>query len=296
MKVLSLHIKRLTYALLLSMGGVVHGQGLLDLLNEDVEEPTIPVAATFKDTRIVNVQSNETPAEGVLHFVIAHRFGTLNSGAYELWGLDNAQMRMAFDYGIKDRLAVGVARNTYQKTYEASIKARLLRQSTGPEAFPVSVTWYSVAMANGLKAPTDVSPNYFTHRLSYVNQAVIARKMNQDFSLALVPSFVHRNYVQTTEDAHDLWLVGVGGRYKLTQRFSINGEYHHYLTQQFEEGFSPSLSVGVDIETGGHVFQLHVTNARGMFERSFLAEPAGSWSDGSLYFGFNLSRVFTVKS
>ena len=276
--------------------GNVSGQGLLDALNEAVEDPTLPVTATFKDTRIVNVQSNETPAEGVLHFVIAHRFGTLNSGAYELWGLDNAQMRMAFDYGITDRLAVGVARNTYQKTYEASIKARLLRQSTGPEAFPVSVTWYSVAMANGLKAPTDVTPYYFTHRLSYVNQAIIARKMNEQLSLALVPSFVHRNYVETTEDAHDLWLVGVGGRYKLTQRFSINGEYHHYLSQQFDEGFSPSLSLGVDIETGGHVFQLHVTNARGMFERSFLAEPAGSWGDGSVYFGFNLSRVFTVKS
>jgi hypothetical protein len=270
-------------------------QGLLDALNEAVEDPTLPVTATFKDTRIVNVQSNETPAEGVLHFVIAHRFGTLNSGAYELWGLDNAQMRMAFDYGITDRWAVGVARNTYQKTYEANVKARLLRQSTGPNAFPVSVTWYSVAMANGLKAPTDVTPYYFTHRLSYVNQAVIARKMNENLSLALVPSFVHRNYVQTSEEAHDLWLVGVGGRYKLTPRFSINGEYHHYLTQQFEEGFSPSLSLGVDIETGGHVFQLHVTNARGMFERSFLAEPAGSWGDGSVYFGFNLSRVFTVK-
>jgi len=100
-------------------------QGLLDALNEAVEDPTLPVTATFKDTRIVNVQSNETPAEGVLHFVIAHRFGTLNSGAYELWGLDNAQMRMAFDYGITDRLAVGVARNTYQKTYEASINPLL---------------------------------------------------------------------------------------------------------------------------------------------------------------------------
>ena len=281
--------------LILAAFGTVSAQGLLDELNEAVEEPTLPVTATFKDTRIVNVQSNETPAEGVLHFVIAHRFGTLNSGAYELWGLDNAQMRMAFDYGITDRWAVGVARNTYQKTYEANVKARLLRQSTGPNAFPVSVTWYSVAMANGLKAPTDVTPYYFTHRLSYVNQAVISRKMNENLSLALVPSFVHRNYVQTSEEAHDLWLVGVGGRYKLTPRFSINGEYHHYLTQQFEEGFSPSLSLGVDIETGGHVFQLHVTNARGMFERSFLAEPAGSWADGSLYFGFNLSRVFTVK-
>ena len=291
-------IINITTAICMCWACMVHasGQGLLDALNEAVEDPTLPVTATFKDTRIVNVQSNETPAEGVLHFVIAHRFGTLNSGAYELWGLDNAQMRMAFDYGITDRLAVGVARNTYQKTYEASIKARLLRQSTGPESFPVSVTWYSVAMANGLKAPTDVSPYYFTHRLSYVNQAIIARKMNEQLSLALVPSFVHRNYVETTEDAHDLWLVGVGGRYKLTQRFSINGEYHHYLSQQFDEGFSPSLSLGVDIETGGHVFQLHVTNARGMFERSFLAEPAGSWGDGSIYFGFNLSRVFTVKS
>jgi hypothetical protein len=296
MRARSFFTRTAALGLILAAFGTVSAQGLLDALNEVVEDPTLPVTATFKDTRIVNVQSNETPAEGVLHFVIAHRFGTLNSGAYELWGLDNAQMRMAFDYGITDRLAVGVARNTYQKTYEASIKARLLRQSTGPDAFPVSVTWYSVAMANGLKAPTDVTPYYFSHRLSYVNQAVIARKMNEDLSLALVPSFVHRNYVQTTEDAHDHWLVGVGGRYKLTQRLSINGEYHHYLTQQFEEGFSPSLSLGVDIETGGHVFQLHVTNARGMFERSFLAEPAGSWADGSLYFGFNLSRVFTIKS
>ena len=295
MKMGSLITRTVALGLVLAAAGTMPAQGLLDALIEAVEDPTLPVTATFKDTRIVNVQSNETPAEGVLHFVIAHRFGTLNSGAYELWGLDNAQMRMAFDYGITDRWAVGVARNTYQKTYEANVKARLLRQSTGPNAFPVSVTWYSVAMANGLKAPTDVTPYYFTHRLSYVNQAVISRKMNENLSLALVPSFVHRNYVQTSEEAHDLWLVGVGGRYKLTSRFSINGEYHHYLTQQFEEGFSPSLSLGVDIETGGHVFQLHVTNARGMFERSFLAEPAGSWGDGSVYFGFNLSRVFTVK-
>lgn len=278
------------------MHAPLHSQGLLDALNEAVEEPTLPVTATFKDTRIVNVQSNETPAAGVLHFVIAHRFGTLSSGAYDLWGLDNAQMRMAFDYGITDGLAVGIARNTYQKTYEANVKARLLRQSTGPEAFPVSVTWYSVMMANGLTPPTDLTPYYFTHRLSFVHQAVIARKMNEDLSLALVPSFVHRNFVETTEDAHDLYVLGLGGRYKLTQRFSINGEYHHFLTEAFDQGFSPSLSLGVDIETGGHVFQLHVTNARGMFERSFLAEPAGSWANGDIYFGFNLSRVFTLAS
>ena len=271
-------------------------QGLLDALNEGIEEPTLPVTATFKDTRIVNVQSNETPAEGVLHFVIAHRFGTLSSGIYDLWGLDNAQMRMAFDYGITDRLAVGVARNTYQKTLEANVKARLLRQSNGPAAFPISVTWYSVAMANGLRVSVEDDPYPTSRRLSYVHQAVIARKMNDKLSLALVPSFVHRNFVKESGDAHDLLLLGLGGRHKLGPRFSVNGEYHHFLTQTFGDAFSPSLSLGVDIETGGHVFQLHITNARGMFERSFLAEPAGSWADGDVYFGFNLSRVFTVKS
>ena len=292
---MTLHQFTFSAWLLLAMQSIT-AQGLLDALNEGVEEPTVPVSATFKDTRIVNVQSNETPAEGVLHFVIAHRFGTLSSGIYDLWGLDNAQMRMALDYGITDRLAVGMARNTYQKTLEANVKARLLRQSTGPEAIPISVTWYSVAMANGLRVSEEDQPYPVSRRLSYVHQAVLARKMSEKLSLALVPSFVHRNFVEESNDAHDLFLMGVGGRYKLGPRFSLNGEYHHFLTQTFGDAFSPSLSLGVDIETGGHVFQLHITNARGMFERSFLAEPAGSWIDGDVYFGFNLSRVFTVKS
>ena len=292
---MTLHQFTVSAWLLLAMQSLT-AQGLLDALNEGVEEPTVPVSATFKDTRIVNVQSNETPAEGVLHFVIAHRFGTLSSGIYDLWGLDNAQMRMALDYGITDRLAVGMARNTYQKTLEANVKARLLRQSTGPEAIPISVTWYSVAMANGLRVSEEDQPYPVSRRLSYVHQTVVARKMSEKLSLALVPSFVHRNFVEDSNDAHDLFLMGVGGRYKLGPRFSLNGEYHHFLTQTFGDAFSPSLSLGVDIETGGHVFQLHITNARGMFERSFLAEPAGSWADGDVYFGFNLSRVFTVKS
>ena len=271
-------------------------QSLLDGLDDGAEVVSQPVRATFKDTRIVNVQSNETAGAGELHFVIAHRFGTLSSGAYDLWGLDNAQMRMAFDYGITDRLQVGIARNTYQKTYEASVKMRLLRQHYGAQAMPISLTWYSVMMVNGLKATTQWSPYYFTHRMSFVHQVVLTRKFNERFSLALIPSFVHRNFVVSTGEPHDLLLAGIGGRYKLSSRFSVNAEYHHFLTQAFTPGRSPSLSVGVDIETGGHVFQLHVTNARGMFERSFLAEPEGTWSNGDIFFGFNLSRVFQLEN
>lgn len=249
-----------------------------------------PVSATFKDTRIINAQSNETPGKNVLHFVIAHRFGQINEGAYALWGLDNASMRMAFDYGITDRLAVGVARSTFQKTYEANIKWRALQQNSD-NSMPVSVTLYSVAMANGLRWSDPTRENYFSSRLSYVNQAVIAKKWGSKLSLALIPSFIHRNLVESLSDAHDQWTLGAGGRYKVTPRASINAEYH-YAVAGLPTDHVNSLSLGMDIETGGHVFQLHVTNSQGMFERAFLTETGGRWRDGSIYFGFNLSRVF----
>ena len=251
-----------------------------------------PVSATFKDTRIINAQSNETPGKNVLHFVIAHRFGQINEGAYALWGLDNASMRMAFDYGITDRLAVGVARSTFQKTYEANIKWRALRQNSD-NSMPVSVTLYSVTMANGLRWSDPTRENYFSSRLSYVNQAVIAKKWGSKLSLALIPSFIHRNLVESLSDAHDQWTLGAGGRYKVTSRASINAEYHYALAGLPTDHVN-SLSLGMDIETGGHVFQLHVTNSQGMFERAFLTETGGRWRDGALYFGFNLSRVFDL--
>ncbi len=262
---------------------------LLDLLGP-VETPDVPVAATFKDTRVINGQSNETPAGGVLHFVIAHRFGQISDGAYDLWGLDNASMRMGFDYGITDRLAVGVARNTFQKTYEANVKARLLRQSS---TIPLSITGYSALACNGLRWTEPDRENFFSSRLSYTHQLVIARKFSPKLSAALTPSVVHRNLVATPDEAHDEYLIGAGGRYKLSQRVSVNGEY--FLRLNPNEAYTNSLSLGVDIETGGHVFQLHMTNSRGMFERAFLTETAGKWSDGNIYFGFNLSRVFTVR-
>ena len=263
---------------------------LLDLLGGELLEAG-PVKATFKDTRIINSQSNETPAGGVLHFVIAHRFGQISDGPYELWGLDNASMRMAFDYGITDRIAVGLARNTYQKTYEANAKVRLIEQG----AFPLSLTGYSVMMCNGLRFSQAGVQNYFTSRLSYAHQLVIARKFNSEFSWALIPSCVHRNLVAETTDPHDQWIIGTGGRYKLNQRLSINAEYFARLNVPSGDPYVNSLSLGVDIETGGHVFQLHVTNSRGMFERAFLSETSGEWANGNLFFGFNLSRVFTVS-
>lgn len=281
----------LTCLLFCCMGSsaALQGQSLLDGLVEDI--PTVrPVTATFKDTRIINVQSNETPGNKVLHFVIAHRFGKISDGAYALWGLDNASMRMAFDYGITDRLCVGVARSTFQKTFEGSLKWRMLQQNTD-DSMPVSVTLYSVGMANGMRWNDPTRENYFTSRLSYTHQAIVARKWSEKLSTALIPSLTHRNLVETLNDAHDQWTLGAGGRYKVTSRTSFNFEYHYAIAGLPDESVN-SLSLGMDIETGGHVFQLHFTNSQGMFERAFLTETSDTWSQGAIFFGFNLSRVF----
>lgn len=268
---------------------------LLDMLNEG-EEPVNYATATFKDSRIINVQSNETAAKGVLRFVISHRFGRLSDGAYELFGLDNATIRLGLDYGITDQIQVGIARSSFEKTYEGNLKVKLLRQSSGGKEVPVSLTWYSGMYINGLRWDEPERENYFSSRISYAHQLIVTRKFSKSLSLAFMPSYLHDNLVQTAEMNNDQFALGFGGRVKLTNRLSLNAEYHYRLIKRIEENdpFNNSFSIGVDIETGGHVFQLHLTNSRGMFETAFIGETSGQWIDGDIFFGFNISRVFTV--
>ena len=264
---------------------------LLSLL--EVEDAPQEVTATFKGTRIINGQSVELPAKGNLQFLIEHRFGTINSGAYELWGLDQAQMRMSFDYGLTNNTAIGLARNSFQKTFEASIKSRLVRQKMNGGS-PISITSYNAVFANSIRWANPERANLFSSRLSYAHQIMIARKFNSSLSLQLTPSLIHRNLVDKKDINNDYVALGIGGRYKLTKRVSLNAEYF-YQFKRLNELFENSLSIGFDIETGGHVFQLHVTNSQGMFERAFIGETTGKWSAGDLYFGFNISRVFGLK-
>ncbi len=274
---------------------VVAQDDLLDFLGEE-EESINYTSATFKDSRVINVQSNETAAKGVLRFVISHRFGRLSDGAYELFGLDNATIRLGLDYGITDRIQVGIARSSFEKTYEGNLKVKLLRQSSGGKEVPVSLTWYSGMYINGLRWEDPERENYFTSRLSYAHQLIVTRKFSKSFSLAFVPSYLHDNLVRTAEMNNDQLALGLGGRVKLTNRLSLNAEYHYRVIKRVEQDdpYNNSFSIGVDIETGGHVFQLHVTNSRGMFETAYIGETAGRWVDGDIYFGFNISRVFTV--
>jgi len=264
---------------------------MMDFFDE-VDEQARPVTAVFKSQRLINVHTCETPGKGEMNFVIAHRFGRISDGAYALWGLDNASMRMAFEYGLSDRVMLSVGRSTFEKTFEGGVKVRALEQMEGGR--PFGLTFYSVTMANGLRWADPERENYFSSRLSFAHQAILTRKFDDKLSVLVVPSLIHRNLVDVPGRAHDVATLGGGFRYKISNRTTVNAEYHYLLPRPIQDEWHNSLSLGIDIETGGHVFQLHVTNSRGMFERSFLTETPDRWQDGELYFGFNLNRVFQV--
>jgi hypothetical protein len=263
---------------------------LLNQLQQLDSAKTFPVTATFKSTRVVNGHSIETMKKKHLDFRISHRFGTLNSGAYQFFGLDQATMRMGFEYGITDRFMIGVGRSTSQKAYDFMAKYKLLQQSSGARNMPVSVSLFgSTAIYTVNKALE------FQDKVSYVAQALIARKFGERFSLQLSPTWLYRNQVLVDGDEKLLLAVGIGGRFKLSKRVSLNGEYF-YTAREKNTATAPyhdSMSFGVDIETGGHVFQLHFTNSLGMIERQFIGETAGSWGKGDIHYGFNISRTFS---
>ncbi|MBK7884743.1 MAG: hypothetical protein IPJ81_13885 [Chitinophagaceae bacterium] len=267
---------------------------LEDEVNANEKNNTEYTIATFKTTRLINGHSVENTGKGTLDAKISHRFGQLNDGAYALFGLDNAAMRIGVDYGITPYLMVGIGRNTYQKTFDAFIKIKLLKQSTGKINMPVTLSYVPTIALKTLKWEDPNEKNYFVSRLFYTHQIIIARKFSKNTSLQIMPTFVHQNLAALVSDPNDIFAMGIGGRQKITKRLSLNAEYYYQIPGFKLTGTTNALSIGVDIETGGHVFQLHFTNSQGMNERGFIAETTGKWQKGDILFGFNISRVFTI--
>jgi hypothetical protein len=266
---------------------------LLKLLGE--EQTTEYASAGFKTNRVINLHSFENTAGGVLDFKINHRFGYFSAGVHELFGLDQSSVRLAFDYGISDTWQIGLARSSTDKVIDGYMKYKLLRQSSGQKNMPVTL---AVVGGFGLKTNPFLNTENeysFGHRLRYHGQLIIGRKFSRNFSFQLVPGYVHRNIVATGAEKNDVWNIGLAFRQKLTKRVTVNGEYIYVLPDQLDETFRNSISLGFDIETGGHVFQLHFTNSTLIHEPGFITETRGNVLDGDIRFGFNISRVFTVN-
>jgi hypothetical protein len=254
--------------------------------------------ATFKSTRLIDGHTVETTQGGVLDLKISHRFDPINQKFYNLFGLDNAFIRIGMDYGLTNRLTIGGGRSSYKKQYDGFLKYKLLRQSEGQRNMPVTVTLLTSVMfatdtaliKKQIKIPT---PPHTVDKFSYAYQILIARKFNSNFSLQLMPSLVHENLVDSLSK-NNIYAIGIGARFKLTQRSSINAEYYYPFERSRIYGTYGTFSIGYEIETGGHVFQLHFSNSTGMIENAFIAENKEKWENGEIHFGFNISRVFTI--
>ena len=288
-------VKLLLFLLPLFFSGQALAQedDLLALLGED-EDATEYATASFKANRVINLHSLENTAAGVLDIKISHRFGMLNRGVYELFGLDQATIRIGADYGLSDRLMLGMGRSSYEKTYDGFVKYKFLRQSSGKREMPITAAVMVSTAVQTLKWQNPDRENYFSSRLYYTFQVVLGRKFSDGFSLQVSPTVVHRNLVKFKIEKNDVYALAVAGRVKLSRRVALNAEYVYLLPDQLLPGYRSALSIGFDIETGGHVFQLHFTNATSMIEKGFIAETSGNWADGGIHFGFNVSRVFTV--
>jgi hypothetical protein len=251
------------------------------------------VKATFKGSRIINGHSVEQMSAKHMDFRISHRFGKVNSGAYNFFGLDIASIRLGLDYGLTNNLTVGLGRSSFQKTFDGYLKHKLIRQTTDDRT-PVSVTaftgvYYASARLGSLIEQYVTDQN----KLSYVSQLLIARKFGERFSLQVSPTYVHQNMVLTKDDKNETYACGIAGRIKLTRRTSFNAEYFYRTPSSSSAGTINNLNIGFDIETGGHVFQLHISNSQSMVERGFIAQTADRWSKGGIFYGFNISRTFS---
>ncbi len=276
----------------------IYGQedtsSMLSFMDEE-EAPTINYAkASFKTNRIINLHSIENTAPGVMDIKISHRFGIINQGVYDIFGLDVAQMRIGYDLGITDRLCIGGGRSTLDKAFDGYIKYKVLRQSSGKRNMPISVSLVAGMALKTIKYSEPDRVNYFWSRGYYNFHLLLARKFSEAFTLQLTPSMVHRNLTKTKAEVNDVFALGIGARQKITKRLTINIEYIYVLPDQLAEQYVNSLSVGFDLETGGHVFQMHFTNSQGMNENAFITETVNKWDKFEFRFGFNLSRVFTL--
>lgn len=250
------------------------------------------VYATFKGTKLINGHTVEIPKKHVLQFMIQHRFGVVSNGLYDMFGLDNAVIRLGLDYGVSEHFAFGIGRSSTQKAVDGYLKFKLLRQRES--GMPVTMTLLVASAINTLRYSDTLQENTFIHRLCYSSQLLIARKFSNALSLQLMPTWVHLNLVPGATDHNDIFSMGIGGRIKLTKRFSLSAEYYYLIPNQISSIYVNALSFGFDIETGGHVFQIHFTNAPGMIENQFVTMTTDQWQKMGVRVGFNISRAFAL--
>lgn len=260
-----------------------------DLLNGiDTVSGKEKVVSAFKGLKIVNLESTKLAAKGDLYFIVAHRFGSVKDGFEGFFGLDNANTQLKFVYGLTNWLTISAARS--ELAYDFSTKYTLFNQIK--EGFPVTIAGFSSLAINNTLKESLYPKLTFDDRLTYVQQLLISRKYSEKLSLQLAPTLFHENFVDNDLQDNTQYAIGIGGRYKLSKRWSLNIDYAAHLNRASNAVYKNPLSIGFDLDTGGHVFQMHFTSSQGIHEAGYLGQTTGDWTKGDVFFGFNLLRVF----
>jgi hypothetical protein len=273
-------------------------QGLLDELDKQDSLPVKKPARekvydTFFGTRLINGHSIETNPKGTFAFLIAHRFGRVNSGFFQFFGLDQASVRFGFEYAILDNLQIGFGRSTYRATWDGFVKYRFLEQTSVKRQIPLSISAFVSASLDGRKyLYPDQRTTPFAQRMAYTYQLLIARKFTKWLSVQLMPTLVHRNFVESAKDKNLVFVPGIGARFRVSPSVAILGEYYYRVGDGNNNGYRNSAAIGVDINTGGHVFQIQLTNSQAMFESAFLRQTTGNILKGDIHLGFNIVRTW----
>jgi len=249
----------------------------------------------FEGTRIINGHSLETRTEGEMEFLISHRFGKVNAGGYEFFGLDQANIRLGLEYALTHNWTIGVGRSSFEKTYDGFTKFRLFGKATEDQRLPFAAT-YLASIAYRTLRDNDSLRNAFQHsNLFYTHQLILGGEIGERFSWQLMPTLVHRNYIETHLEKHDIWAIGAAASWDISKTVSLIAEYYYLFPNQLSDDITPSLSIGIDVTTGGHVFQIHFSNSTGMIEQQFITATRGQWQQGDIHIGFNISRIFKLK-
>jgi hypothetical protein len=283
--------KIITLLLLLSMQAIIAQDDLLNEIDIETQNETYELPA-FKAMKIGNIQSTKIADKGDFYMIVSHRFGTLKNGVTTFFGFDDANTKIQLLYSFIDGVQLSLSRESLNRTYASALKVRLLKQSN---TFPVNIVAYGTANINTLIDNTQYPQLKFGDKMSYAGQLLISRRISKDLSLLMAPSFVRQNLqdLQATKELnHNQFVLGFGGRIKVSKRMSINADYAYNFNRSKNSLYSNPLTIGLDIETGGHVFQLLFSNAQSTNEPGFLSNAEGDWANGNVFFGFNIVRVF----
>jgi hypothetical protein len=272
-------------------------QNLADLVNDlNKDTEIVYQEGFFKSTRVINGLSIENPGKRDLIFIISHRFGLVSDGFHEFYGLDeSANVRFGLEYGLTDRLMIAVGRSRFNKNFDGYVKYKLIRQKKNSGFSPISLSLFAGESISDNQIEYLDGRNPFTRRLVYSAGMICASKLTERITIQISPAYIHRNIIPTKIEKNDVFYSGFSGRFKITNRFAVCAEYFYWFNKdKLFKNFN-SLSVGFEIETGGHVFQLHVSNSAGLINNAYVTSPNSDWQKGDFHIGFNISRMFSLK-